>query len=87
MSGATPPLPLHPPHSVKIEKTWSPAGLSQLVQHAAYLQRNRDSIPAGTRDISLLYRAKIEHVALRTNSRGYFRGYKVAGGAGIAQSV
>ena len=80
MSGATPPLTLHPPHSVKIEKTWSPAGIPQLVQHAAYLQRNRDSIPAGTRSISVLYTAQIEPVALWMDSRGYFRGHKVAGG-------
>jgi hypothetical protein len=76
MVAAILPLPLYPPHSVKTEKAWSPSG----IQHAAYLQRYRDSILAGTRDISRLYSAQIDSVAHRMDSRGYFRGYKVAEG-------
>jgi hypothetical protein len=64
MRGATPPLTLHLPDSVKIDKTGSPDGITQLVQHAANPQRNRDSIPAGTRGISVLYRTQIASVAL-----------------------
>lgn len=80
MSAATLPLPLHPPHSVKIEKMWSPAGIPQLAQHANYLQGNRDSTPAGTRGISVLYRARMDPTAHGMGPRGYFQGYKVAGG-------
>jgi hypothetical protein len=54
--------------------------MPQLVQHANYLQENRDSIPARTRGISVIYRARIDPIAHGMDPRGHFKGYKVAGG-------